>query len=153
MGTVKYIDSKHYHVPVGKAAIELVSGAPSGILANTILTKDSTYKLQFTIGDANNSCIGDFIVYAQAGPVIQNFSVQSSGKGFTERFSMQFGAFSSLTPISFSSFNQSRTSENFSCGPVIDNIVLDFIQASSQIRQPSLAVSSLVFSLLLFIFA
>ncbi|XP_057495701.1 protein DUF642 L-GALACTONO-1,4-LACTONE-RESPONSIVE GENE 2-like [Actinidia eriantha] len=55
IGTVKYIDSKHYSVPEGKAAVELVSGAPSGIRTIETLSKDSTYKLEFMVRDANDS--------------------------------------------------------------------------------------------------
>ncbi|KAK3040847.1 hypothetical protein RJ639_029191 [Escallonia herrerae] len=66
LGTVKYIDSKHFSVPKEKAAIELVSAgaAPSGILTRLTLTKGSKYVMEFTMGDANDSCVGDFIVYA-----------------------------------------------------------------------------------------
>ncbi|KAL2519709.1 hypothetical protein Adt_15956 [Abeliophyllum distichum] len=125
IGTIKYIDSNHYKVPEGRAAIELVSGAPSGIQIDLILTVGSPYTLEFTMGDANDSCMGDFIVYAQIGTTIQNFTMQSNGTGSAQKHSMMFKAeFTKLTPISITSFNETRTRDHVLCGPVIDNVVL-----------------------------
>ncbi|KAK6930834.1 protein of unknown function DUF642, partial [Dillenia turbinata] len=126
IGTVKYIDSKHYFVPEGKAAIELVSGAPSGILTVPGLSRGYTYNLEFMMGDANDLCVGDFIVYVQVGTAIWNFTIKSNGTGSAQKQFLTFQAESTLTPISFMSFNQSQTSDNVYCGPVLDNIILNF---------------------------
>ncbi|KAF8399951.1 hypothetical protein HHK36_015823 [Tetracentron sinense] len=122
IGTVKYIDSKHYLVPQGNAAIEIVSGASAGIQTAREFNKGSTYNLEFVLGDANNSCVGDFILGAQAGSTVQNFTVSSKGTGSAQKFSMTFKADSSLTPISFVSHTTSQTRDQF-CGPVINDVV------------------------------
>lgn len=124
LGTIKYIDSKHYKVPQGKAAIELLSGAPSGIQVDHTLPM-LTYTLNFTIGDANDSCVGDFIVYIQVGLNVHNFTMRSNGTGSAFNHSITFKSESSReTSISFYSFNETRTSDGVLCGPVLDNLVL-----------------------------
>ncbi|KAK1318270.1 hypothetical protein QJS10_CPB04g00268 [Acorus calamus] len=67
IGTVKYIDSKHYMVPKGNAAVELVSGPYSGIAIDLGLMTSPAYKLSFAMGDANDTCAGEFVVGVQAG--------------------------------------------------------------------------------------
>ncbi|CAK9144301.1 unnamed protein product [Ilex paraguariensis] len=124
IGTVKYIDSKHYSVPEGKAVIELVSGAPSVVLTSAALTVGSTYTLEFMMGDANDSCVGDFTVYAQVGMTIWNFTMRSNGSGTAQNHSLRFKAEIILNCISFASFNGTQTSDNLFCGPVIDNVIL-----------------------------
>ncbi|KAI3467697.1 hypothetical protein Pfo_024360 [Paulownia fortunei] len=125
LGTVKYIDSKNYKVPQGKAAIELVSGAPSGIQVDLTLPMTLTYTLNFTMGDANDSCLGDFIVYIEVGQNVHNFTMRSNGTGSAFNHSITFKAETSReTSISFYSFNETRTSDGVLCGPVLDNIVL-----------------------------
>lgn len=57
-GTVKYINSEHYSVPEDKAVIELLS-----------------YMLEFMMGDANNSCLGEFKISANVRTAIQNFTM------------------------------------------------------------------------------
>lgn len=93
-------------IPEQKAAIELVSGSPSGVLTTPNLFRGSTHVLEFMMGDANNSCVGEFIVYAQVGNLIQNFTLRSNGTGSVQRFSMKFKAEFKLTSISFVSFNE-----------------------------------------------
>ncbi|XP_057983543.1 protein DUF642 L-GALACTONO-1,4-LACTONE-RESPONSIVE GENE 2 [Malania oleifera] len=124
MGTVKYIDSKHYFVPEGKAAVEIVSGVSSGVQTAAVLMEGLNYNLAFTLGDANDSCLGDFLVGAQAGSAIQNFTVKSSGTGSAKKFSMDFKAESSSTLISFISYTSSQTKDGVFCGPVVDDVVL-----------------------------
>ncbi|KAL0385364.1 UNVERIFIED_CONTAM: hypothetical protein Sradi_2930700 [Sesamum radiatum] len=126
LGTIKYIDSKHYKVPQGKAAVELLSGAPSGIQVDLKLPTTSTsYTVNFTMGDANDSCVGDFIVYVQTGADVHNFTMRSNGTGSASRHSISFKAESSSeTYIRFYSFNETRASDGVLCGPVLDNIVL-----------------------------
>lgn len=147
LGTVKYIDSKHYSVPKGKAAIELISGAPSGILGRATLTEGSKYTLEFLMGDANDSCAADFIVYAQVGTLVQNFTMRSSGKGSHQNFSMTFEAKTALNPTSIASFNESRTSDNVLCGPVIDNVVLRPSPGVKMQLRYGVPVFSLIFNL------
>ncbi|KAJ0491108.1 hypothetical protein HanRHA438_Chr12g0575811 [Helianthus annuus] len=63
LGTLKYIDSKHYVVPRGRGAVELLSGDPSGIVASVYFLKHGQVTLEFIMGDANDSCVGDFMVF------------------------------------------------------------------------------------------
>ncbi|XP_058106943.1 protein DUF642 L-GALACTONO-1,4-LACTONE-RESPONSIVE GENE 2-like [Magnolia sinica] len=147
MGIVKYIDSKHFSVPHGNAAIKIVSGDISGIRTTVALKKGSTYNLEFVMGDTNNSCTGNFIVGAQGGPSTQNFTLQSDGKGTTQKFSMLFKANSNPTPISFTSFTQGQTMDFAFCGLVIDDVVLR--AASCGLK--SAVKSGVLFSCIVFI--
>ncbi|WCJ27468.1 hypothetical protein M5689_009210 [Euphorbia peplus] len=124
VGTVKYIDSQHYFVPEGKAAIEIVSGVSAGIQAATTLEEGSAYSLEFTLGDANDACEGNFLVGAQAGLTAQNFSLQSNGTGSAAKFSLPFKADSMTVSVSFISYTTTQTKDGVYCGPVIDNVVL-----------------------------
>lgn len=124
LGSVKYIDSKHFFVPQGNTAIEIVSGVSAGIQTAVILKEGSKYNLEFTLGDANDTCVGDFIVGAQAGSTTKNFSLASNGTGSAKKFSVAFMANPSTTPISFLSYTTSQTRDGVHCGPVVDDVVL-----------------------------
>ncbi|KAL0335975.1 UNVERIFIED_CONTAM: hypothetical protein Sradi_4809400 [Sesamum radiatum] len=126
LGTIRYIDSKHYKVPQGKAAVELLSGAPSGIQVDLKLpTTLTSYTLNFTMGDTNDSCVGDFILYVQTGVDVHNFTMRSNGTGSASRHSVRFKAEPSReTSIRFYSFNETKASDGVLCGPVLDNVVL-----------------------------
>ncbi|KAM1513541.1 hypothetical protein ACFX11_025406 [Malus domestica] len=64
---VKYIDSKHFFVPEGRRAIELVAGKGSA-LAQVVFTKPGKlYAFTFSVGDSNNACEGSLIAEAFAG--------------------------------------------------------------------------------------
>ncbi|KAJ0727284.1 hypothetical protein HanPI659440_Chr12g0480011 [Helianthus annuus] len=150
LGTVKYIDSKHYAVPRGRGAVELLSGDPSGIVANVYFLKHGQVTLDFIMGDANDSCVGDFMVFLQVGNAIWNFTMRSIGVGSRERHSVTFKAEFSNTesvPISFYSFNETRTrNHQVLCGPVIDSTVLRF---SSGLRTAKLYNGFLIFNFIL----
>lgn len=124
IGTVKYIDSKHFSVPRGNAAVEIVSGVSTGIQTATSLSEGSTYNLEFMLGDANDACEGRFIVGVKAGSVSQNFTLQSSGTGSATQHSLTFKAGSGQTSISFLSLSTSQTKDGVFCGPVVDEVVL-----------------------------
>lgn len=126
LGTIRYIDSKHYKVPHGRAAIQLLNGDPSGIQIGLTLQMTLTYTLNFTMGDANDSCVGDFVVYLQLGQNVHNFTMRSNGTGSAFKHSIAFKPEDSLreTSISLYSFNESRKSDGVLCGPVLDNILL-----------------------------
>ncbi|KAJ9563976.1 hypothetical protein OSB04_009136, partial [Centaurea solstitialis] len=130
LGTVKYIDSKHFAVPRGRAAVELVSGNPSGILKNIFFLRHGQVTIDFIMGDANDSCVGDFTVFLQVGNTIWNFTMRSIGIGSRERhsvtFKAEFNSWESI-PVSFVSFNETRTSDHrVLCGPVIDSTKIWF---------------------------
>ncbi|KAF8398358.1 hypothetical protein HHK36_017285 [Tetracentron sinense] len=63
---VKYIDLKHFSVPSGLAAIELVAGRESAIAQIIRTVPNKFYNLTFTIGDAKNGCHGSMMVEAFA---------------------------------------------------------------------------------------
>ncbi|KAF5779865.1 hypothetical protein HanXRQr2_Chr12g0564501 [Helianthus annuus] len=124
LGTLKYIDSKHYVVPRGRGAVELLSGDPSGIVASVYFLKHGQVTLEFIMGDANDSI----------------------GVGSRERHSVTFKAEFSNTesvPISFYSFNETRTrNHQVLCGPVI-------LRFSSGLRTAKLYNGFLIFNFIL----
>ncbi|KAI3423083.1 ELMO domain-containing protein [Psidium guajava] len=80
---------------------------PLGITDTLALTKGSSYNSEFAMGDAKDSCLGDLVLYVQAGSSIWNFTVRSGGLARPPvNYSISFRAESSLTPISFTSFNE-----------------------------------------------
>ncbi|GJT52364.1 hypothetical protein Tco_0978521 [Tanacetum coccineum] len=153
LGIVKYIDSKHFAVPRGRGAIELLSGSPSGIVTNIYFLRHGKVTLDFIMGDANDSCVGDLTVFVQVKDMIWNFTTRSIGVGSSERHSVTFKAEFSSTesvPISFSTFNETRTSDKrVLCGPVIDSTRLQF---SSSLRSEKMhtrfVISSFVLTVL-----
>ncbi|KAG9133871.1 hypothetical protein Leryth_017932 [Lithospermum erythrorhizon] len=63
---VKFIDAKHFNVPSGSFAIELVAGRESAIAQVIRTIPNKMYKLSFIVGDAENGCHGDMMVEAFA---------------------------------------------------------------------------------------
>ncbi|KAK8607322.1 hypothetical protein V6N13_053063 [Hibiscus sabdariffa] len=149
VGTIRYIDSKHFSVPHGNAAVEIVSGVSAGIHTEVSLAQGSAYNLDFTLGDANNACEGDFIVEVQAGSVVQNFTITSNGTGSAKKSSIKFEAVSSATPISFSSFTSSQTKDGIFCGPVVDDVVLLSSNSPKIAIKPSILICLLLLIVIL----
>ncbi|KAK6280381.1 hypothetical protein POUND7_020648 [Theobroma cacao] len=149
VGTIKYIDSKHFFVPHGNAAVEIVSGVSAGIQTDVTLTAGSAYSLEFTLGDANNACEGDFIVEVRAESVVQNFTVQSNGTGSAQKSSMKFEAGSRATRISFFSYTTSQTKDGIFCGPVVDDVLLLSSNCLRLAIKPNILIS-LLFLILIF---
>lgn len=149
VGTIKYIDSKHFFVPHGNAAVEIVSGVSAGIQTDVTLTAGSAYSLEFTLGDANNACKGDFIVEVRAESVVQNFTVQSNGTGSAQKSSMKFEAGSRATRISFFSYTTSQTKDGIFCGPVVDDVLLLSSNCLRLAIKPNILIS-LLFLILIF---
>lgn len=124
LGKVRYINSKHFFVPQGNAAVELVSGVSSGVQAATKLQAGSSYTLSFTLGDANDSCKATFLVGAQAGLTSRNFTLESNGTGSAAKFNMTFTAGPDVNTITLLSYTTSQTKDGDFCGPVIDDVIL-----------------------------
>ncbi|CAA7031434.1 unnamed protein product [Microthlaspi erraticum] len=144
IGTVRYIDSEHFHVPEGKAAIEIL--APSGIQTATRDTSEgSRYNLTFTLGDANDACRGHFVVGVQAGSTAQNFTLESKGTGSGEKFGLVFEADKAAAQISFTSYTVTMTEDDVLCGPVIDEVMVHPLGGTSSVKPTWLL---LIFSLL-----
>ncbi|KAF8118081.1 hypothetical protein N665_0006s0081 [Sinapis alba] len=136
IGTARYIDSDHFHVPEGKAAIEILADTtPSGIQTATRDTSEgSRYNLTFTLGDAKDACIANFLVGVQAGSAAQNFTLQSNGTGSGEKFGLVFVADKDAAQISFTSYSVTMTKEDVLCGPVIDGVIVQPLGGTGSVK-------------------
>ncbi|KAL4328363.1 hypothetical protein HN51_026814 [Arachis hypogaea] len=123
---VKYIDSKHFTVPEGKRAIELVAGKESALAQTVVTFVSRVYDLTFAVGDANNACEGSMMVEAFAGKDTVKVPYNSKGKGGFVRGKLRFKAVTTRTTIRFlSTFYTMKNDHSGSlCGPVIDDVRL-----------------------------
>ncbi|WJX74846.1 Protein DUF642 L-GALACTONO-1,4-LACTONE-RESPONSIVE GENE 2 [Trifolium repens] len=123
---VKYIDSKHFTVPEGTRAIELVAGKESALAQVVFTTIGRVYDLTFAVGDANNACEGSMTVEAFAGRDTVQVPYQSKGKGGFVKGKLRFKAVTSRTRIRFLSTFYTMKNDNSGslCGPVIDDVKL-----------------------------
>ncbi|CAI9269752.1 unnamed protein product [Lactuca saligna] len=121
---VKFIDSKHYNVPHGDSAVELLAGRESAVTQILRTVPNKFYTLSFAIGDSKDWCLGDMIVEAFAAKEKLKVPFKSEGKGEWKMVSMKFKATSSRTRVSFhSSYYHTRADDTVSlCGPVIDEV-------------------------------
>ncbi|XP_068647135.1 protein TEEBE-like [Aristolochia californica] len=121
---IKYIDSRHYNVPFGKAAIELVAGRESAIAQVLRTVANATYNLSFVIGDAKNGCHGSMLVEAFAADKTVKVPYSSTGKGGYKAASLVFKAATARTRITFfSSFYHTKVDDlGTLCGPVLDQV-------------------------------
>ncbi|KAL8459918.1 hypothetical protein ACS0TY_031719 [Phlomoides rotata] len=121
---VKYIDSKHFNVPSGAAAVEFIGGRETAIaqIIRTIVNK--WYNLTFTIGDAKNGCHGNMTIQAFAGKQTVKAQIVSKGKGWFKITSLKFQAASNRTRITFYSPFYHTNLHDFGhiCGPVLDDV-------------------------------
>jgi hypothetical protein len=121
---VKYIDKKHFFVPSGLAAVELVAGRESAIAQIIRTFPDKFYNLTFTIGDAKNACHGSMTVEAFAAKETLKVPYVSRGKGGFVTASFKFRAISARTRITFfSAYYHTRLHDyGQMCGPVLDDV-------------------------------
>lgn len=121
---VKYIDSNHFSVPSGLAAIELVGGRESAIAQVIRTVPNRFYSLSFTIGDAKNGCHGSMTVEAFAAKETLKVPYVSRGKGGFKNGSLKFQAVSARTRLTFySAFYHTKLHDyGHLCGPVLDNV-------------------------------
>lgn len=121
---VKYIDKKHFTVPSGQAAVELVAGRESAVAQVIRTVPGKTYNLTFTIGDAKNGCHGSMMVEAFAGNTTTKVPFLSRGLGRSKVVSFGFKATTTRTRITFfSSYYHSKVDEfGILCGPVLDQV-------------------------------
>ncbi|PIA48740.1 hypothetical protein AQUCO_01400954v1 [Aquilegia coerulea] len=121
---VRYIDSKHFNVPYGRAAVELVAGRESAIgqILRTVANK--FYNLSFIVGDAKNGCHGSMMVEAFAAMETLKVKFMSQGKGGIKSASMEFRATANRTRITFySGFYHTKLQDyGHLCGPVLDQV-------------------------------
>ena len=123
---VKFIDSKHFNVPFGKGAVELVAGRESAIAQILRTVPNKVYNMEFTIGDAKNGCHGSMMVEAFAAKDTFQVRFKSEGKGRFKTASFKFKAIAKRTRITFfSSFYHTRINDYGSlCGPVLDQVTV-----------------------------
>ncbi|KAL9231244.1 hypothetical protein vseg_006495 [Gypsophila vaccaria] len=121
---IKYLDKKHFNVPSGHSAIELVAGRESAVAQVIRTVPDRVYNLTFTIGDAKNGCKGSMMVVAFAGKDTLKASFVSQGFGSFTTVSMRFKAISNRTRLTFfSPYYHSKSDEyGILCGPVLDEV-------------------------------
>ncbi|MFS7912134.1 hypothetical protein Hanom_Chr02g00126311 [Helianthus anomalus] len=114
----KSIDSKHFQVPKGLAAIELVGGRETAIAQIIRTIPNKLYKLSFTIGDAKNGCHGSMIVEAFVAKETSRFKTTS----------FEFEPISNRTRLTFySAFYHTKLNDyGHFCGPVLSWMMLRF---------------------------
>ncbi|KAG7574536.1 Nucleotide-diphospho-sugar transferase [Arabidopsis suecica] len=121
---VKYIDNRHFKVPLGLAAIEIVAGRESAIAQIIRTVAGRNYILSFAVGDAHNGCHGSMMVEAFAGKAAFKLTFDSNGKGAFKVGRFAFRADSNRTRITFYSGFYHTKLHDFGhlCGPVLDNV-------------------------------
>ncbi|XP_010257158.1 PREDICTED: uncharacterized protein LOC104597378 [Nelumbo nucifera] len=121
---VKYIDSKHFSVPSGFAAIELVAGRESAISQVLRTVPGKSYNLTFTVGDAKNGCHGSMMVEAFAAKETLKVPFQAHGGSKFKTVSLKFKAVEPRTRITFySGFYHTKLHDYGTlCGPVLDHV-------------------------------
>ncbi|XP_074355228.1 protein TEEBE-like [Apium graveolens] len=121
---VKYVDSKHFQVPSGSAAIEFVGGRECAIAQIIRTVPNKIYNLSFMVGDAKNGCHGTMVVQAFAARSTLRVNFTSQGKGGFTNASMRFKAISARTRITFYSpyYHTKLHDYGHICGPVVDNV-------------------------------
>ncbi|XP_052171462.1 protein DUF642 L-GALACTONO-1,4-LACTONE-RESPONSIVE GENE 2-like [Diospyros lotus] len=121
---VKFIDKRHFNVPFGVAAIELVSGRESAIAQVIRTVPNQIYKLSFALGDAKNGCHGSMMVEAFAGNATVKAPFESQGLGKFKTASLKFKALSIRTRLTFFSsyYHTSAHDMGALCGPVLDQV-------------------------------
>ncbi|CAN1132611.1 Protein DUF642 L-GALACTONO-1,4-LACTONE-RESPONSIVE GENE 2 [Linum perenne] len=121
---VKFIDAKHFNVPFGLAAVELVAGRESAIAQIIRTVAKKQYSLTFSVGDARNGCHGSMMVEAFAAKDTMKVPFVSEGKGKFKTVSFKFTALTARTRITFySSYYHTRADDFGSlCGPVVDEV-------------------------------
>ncbi|KAL5810427.1 hypothetical protein ACOSQ4_026995 [Xanthoceras sorbifolium] len=123
---VKLVDRKHFFVPRGFSAIELVAGRESAIAQIIRTVPHKTYNLTFTVGDAKNGCHGSMMVEAFAGTKNLKVTYKSVAKGGFKTASFTFQAPSSRTRITFYSgyYHTKLNDYGHMCGPVLDAVAV-----------------------------
>ncbi|KAL2926113.1 KaiC-like protein 2 [Bienertia sinuspersici] len=121
---VKFIDKRHFNVPFGRSAIELVAGRESAIAQIIRTVPNKMYTLTFSVGDAKNGCHGSMLVEAFAGRDTVKVPFESKGKGEFRTVSMKFKAVSDRTRVTFFSSYYHTKVDGFGilCGPVLDEV-------------------------------
>ncbi|KAL1300336.1 hypothetical protein HN51_045036 [Arachis hypogaea] len=123
---IKFIDSKHFNIPFGLGAVELVAGRESAIAQIIRTVTNKVYNITFSVGDAKNGCHGSMMVEAFAAKDAFKVPFKSEGKGKFRTVSFKFKAVAPRTRLTFySSFYHTRIDDYGSlCGPVLDQVIV-----------------------------
>ncbi|KAK1313497.1 hypothetical protein QJS10_CPA06g01536 [Acorus calamus] len=121
---VKYVDSAHFSVPYGRAAVELVAGRESAIAQVIRTIPSQSYLLTFVVGDAENACHGSMLVEAFVGKEKLKVDYKSAGKGGFRAAKLKFKATGRKTRLTFFSSYYHTTVDDYGslCGPVLDQV-------------------------------
>ncbi|KAL3755302.1 hypothetical protein ACJRO7_002365 [Eucalyptus globulus] len=124
MKPVKYVDRKHFFVPSGLAAVELVAGRESAMAQIIRTVPNKFYNLTFTVGDAKNGCHGSMMVEAFAAKDTLKVPYESTSKGGSKTANLKFQATSARTRITFFSayYHTKLHDYGHMCGPVLDDV-------------------------------
>ncbi|OEL17136.1 hypothetical protein BAE44_0021844 [Dichanthelium oligosanthes] len=123
--SVKYVDAAHYAVPHGARAVELVSGMETALVQDVAGTVPGLpYKLEFSVGDGRDGCVGSMAVEASAGRGSVRVPYQSQGKGGYKRGALEFTAIANETRVVFVSMAYNTKPDGTLCGPVVDDVSL-----------------------------
>ncbi|GJN02477.1 hypothetical protein PR202_ga19831 [Eleusine coracana subsp. coracana] len=123
---VKYVDSAHFAVPQGRCAVELVSGVETALVQEVDTVPGSSYRLEFSAGDAADGCDSPMEVQAFAAGGRTTVTVFSPGPGGYTRGALEFTATDSRTRVVFVSpgYYMRNDGSGTLCGPVIDDASL-----------------------------
>uniref|UniRef100_J3LZ69 DUF642 domain-containing protein n=1 Tax=Oryza brachyantha TaxID=4533 RepID=J3LZ69_ORYBR len=121
---VKYVDSAHFAVPHGARAVELVSGLETALMQEVPTVPGRSYRLEFSVGDAGDSCVGSLQVRAYAGEGCTTVPYNSQGTGGHTRASLEFAAVADVTRVVFVSSSYITKWDGTLCGPVVDDVSL-----------------------------
>ncbi|BAF15102.1 BIIDXI-like protein At5g11420 [Oryza sativa Japonica Group] len=121
---VKCVDSAHFTVPHGARAVELVSGLETALMQEVRTVPGRSYRLEFSVGDASDGCVGSMQVKGYAGQGCTTVTYSSQGTGGHTRASLEFAAVANTTRVVFVSSTYITKWDGTLCGPVVDDASL-----------------------------
>ncbi|KAL6903620.1 hypothetical protein ACP4OV_004433 [Aristida adscensionis] len=122
--SVKYVDAAHYAVPRGARAVELVAGMETALVQNVTTVPGQPCRLEFSVGDAGDGCVGSMSVQAYAARGSVRVPYESQGKGGYGRGALEFTAVANQTRVAFVSMAYTMKPDGTLCGPVVDDASL-----------------------------
>lgn len=130
--SVRYVDAAHYAVPQGARAVQLVFGAESALVQEVCTVPGLSYKMEFSVGDAADGCMGSLAVDAYAGSGRVTVPYESKGTGGFTRGVLEFTATEDRTRVVFVSASYNMKSDGTVCGPVVDDASLVCAQSHAR---------------------
>jgi hypothetical protein len=87
------------------------------------------YRVEFSVGDIGNGCVGSMVVQAYAVHGSVKFPFQSQGKGGFTHGVLEFTAIANQTLVVFVSMSYIMKPDGMLCGPVIDDVSLVYTRS------------------------